>query len=176
MDFLDLAMRRESCRDFSNRPVEREKLEKMIEAARIAPSACNGQSWFFTVVREPGAVARVADCCAHMGMNKFARTAQAFIICEECKPNLTSRLGGGVKNQQFTNLDLGLAVMQICLEATDQGLSTCILGWFQEEKLKKMVPLKGGRVRVVVAVGYAKTDAIRPKKRKKTEEISCFVE
>ena len=85
-DYFDLIARRESCRDFADRPVEREKLEKMVEAARLAPSACNGQPWRYTVVTRPDAVQAVAECAAGGGMNRFAKNCPAFIVVEERKP------------------------------------------------------------------------------------------
>ena len=175
-DYFDLIARRESCRDFADRPVEREKLEKMVEAARLAPSACNGQPWRYTVVTRPDGVQAVAECAAGGGMNRFAKNCPAFIVVEERKTNFAARAGGLVKRQPFAQVDLGLSVMQLVLAATAQGLDTCILGWFSEKRLRHVLGIREDRVRLIMCVGYAAQPAPRPKKRKPLSEIARFVD
>ncbi|NLF27583.1 MAG: NAD(P)H nitroreductase [Clostridiales bacterium] len=175
-DFFELISRRESCRDYSDRPVEREKLERMIEAARLAPSAVNSQSWFYTVVTGKEAVAAVRRCAAQGGMNRFVLSCSAFVVVEELGPNLLSRLGGAVKDQQYTQIDLGLSVMQLLLAATEVGLSTCMLGWFDRKGLEDALGLGHGRPRLVICVGYAADGRVKPKKRKPMERIARFIE
>ena len=130
--FFELIAKRESCRNYSEKEVEREKLERCIEAARLAPSACNSQPWSFTVVNSPELAPQVPSCLQEMGMNKFTDKCPAFIIIAEEKATLSARLGGKVKDQKYAPIDIGLATAQLCLAATQQGLSTCIMGWFNE--------------------------------------------
>lgn len=175
-DFFKLIEKRESCRNFDTRPVSREALQSMVEAARLAPSACNSQPWHFTVVMGEKAHA-LAKCTQEMGMNKFTNDAPAFIVVSEEKAKLSASIAGKVKDQQYAPIDIGLSTAHLCLAATSLGLSTCILGWFSEEKIKSLLGKDaGGRIRLVIAVGYAKTDALRPKKRKDIEEILSFQE
>jgi nitroreductase len=175
-DFFELIARRESCRNYSDRPVEREKLERMIEAARLAPSAVNSQSWFYTVVTGEEAVGAVRRCASQGGMNRFVQSCPAFIVAEELGANLLSRAAGKVKDQQYTQIDLGLSVMQLALAATELGLSTCMLGWFDRKGLEDALGLSRGRPRLVICVGYAADDGGKPKKRKPIGEISKFIE
>lgn len=175
-DFFELIARRESCRNYEDRPVESGKLKRMIEAARLAPSAVNSQSWFYTVVTGKEAVGAVRRCASQAGMNRFVKTCPAFIVAEELQANLLSRVGGAVKDQQYTQIDLGLSVMQLVLAATEQGLSTCVLGWFDRKGLEDALGLSHGRPRLVICVGYAADEGVRPKKRKPVGEIAAFIE
>lgn len=174
--FFELIAKRESCRNYSDKKVEREKLEKCIDAARLAPSACNSQPWSFTVVDRAELVPQVAKCLQEMGMNKFTDECPVFIIIAEEKATLTARLGGKVKNQKYAPIDIGLATAQLCLAATQQELSTCIMGWFNEAKLKELLDIdKEKRIRLVIAIGYAAKEELREKNRKKLEDIARFI-
>ncbi len=175
-NFFEVIEKRESCRNFDTRPVEKELLTRMIETARLAPSACNSQPWHFTVVTGEKAT-EVARCTQEMGMNKFTSDAPALIVVTEEKAKLSAAIAGKVKDQQYAPIDIGIATAHLCLAATALGLSTCILGWFSEEKIKKLLGKStGSRIRLVIAVGYAKSDALRPKKRKEMSEILSFIE
>ena len=176
-NYFDLIARRESCRAYAPTPVEREKLLRCLEAARLAPSACNSQPWHFTAVTEPSLVKSLAPCTQGGAMNRFTSQAPAFVVVTEEQANLTARLGEKIKDQQYAQVDIGLATAHFCLAATAQGLSTCILGWFDEDKVRELLSIpKAKRVRLILCVGYAQTDEIRPKKRKALEDIAAFRE
>lgn len=177
-DFFDLIERRESCRRYDPKmPVETEKLVKCIEAARIAPSACNSQPWSFVVVNSPSVSPQVAKCVQGMGMNRFANDCPAFIVVVEEKATLMSVLGGVLHDQQFAPVDIGLATAHICLAAVEQGLSTCIMGWLEEKKLQSLLGIpKSKRIRLVLSVGYAAKEGLRAKKRKELDEIMRIVD
>ena len=178
MDFFSLIAQRESCRNYDpSRPVSREQLVRCLEAARIAPSACNSQPWSFVVVNRPDLSAQTAQYVQGMGMNKFSENCPAFIVVVEEKANLSARVGAVVKSQEYASIDIGIATAHLVLAATEQGLSTCIMGWFQEAKLKELLSIpKEKRIRLVIAVGYAASQELRPKKRKSLEEISTFLD
>ncbi len=177
-DFFDLIARRESCRNYDpNKKVETEKLVKCIEAARLAPSDCNSQPWSFVVVNSPSVSPQVAKCVQGMGMNRFTDNCPAFLIVVEEKATLTAKISGAFKDQQFAQIDIGLATSQICLAAVDQGLSTCIMGWLDEKKLKELLQIpKSKRIRLVLSVGYAADERLREKKRKNLDEIMRIVD
>lgn len=176
-DFFGLVNRRQSCRKYSDKPVEKEKLIKCIEAAQVAPSACNSQPWHFIVVNNKEISAKVALCLQDKIMNKFTSECQAFIVVVEESGNLTSRAGALMKQQDYRSVDLGIATEHICLAAAQQELGTCILGWFNEKKLKKLLNIsKLKRIRLVVAVGYPENGDIRKKVRKNISEILTFIE
>ena len=177
MDYFELIRSRESCRNFSSQPVEKEKLVACIEAARIAPSACNSQPWGFIVVNNRELSPKVAKCVQRLRMNQFASHCPAFIVVTENEPVLT-RAASAIVNQKFAPIDIGLAVMQLCLAASAQGLSTCIMGWLSEKHLKELRDIPESRhVRLVIAVGYAEEGTqLRPKVRKDLEEIARFID
>lgn len=177
-NFFDLIARRESCRNYDpQKQVEKEKLVKCIEAARIAPSACNSQPWSFVVVNSPAVSPQVAKCVQGMGMNRFTDKCPAFIVVVEEKATMTAKISGAFKDQQFAQIDIGLATANICLAAVEQGLSTCIMGWLDEKKLKELLQIpKSKRIRLVLSVGYAAEDHLREKKRKNLDEIMRIVD
>ena len=177
MDFLEIANTRQSCRSYDEaRPVEEEKLNAILEAVRLAPSACNGQPYHLTVCRG-NAAKEVALLTRGMGgMNKFAVQAPVLIVISE-KPYVKSAaLGAKVKNNDYRSMDIGIAVAHLAAEATAQGLSTCILGWFDDEKVRGICGLCEP-VRLIVTLGYAaEGDALRPKKRKALTELVSYKE
>ena len=94
-----------------------------------------------------------------------------MVVVEE-KAKLSERVVQKFKSQDFASIDLGLTTAHLCLAATEQGLSTCILGWLNEAKLKELLRIPASkRVRLGIAVGYAATDALRPKQRKPLEDL-----
>ena len=165
MDFMEIARTRQSCRAYDEaRPVEAEKIAAMLEAAQLAPSACNGQPYHFTVCRGESA-AEVAKATTGLGMNKFAAQAPVLIVVSE-KPYVKSAaMGAKVKGNDYRSMDIGIAVAYLTAEAAAQGLGTCILGWLDDEKIRRICNLDQP-VRLVITVGYPKDDTIRPKKRK----------
>ena len=176
MNFTEIAATRQSCRKYDGtRAVEAEKLTRILETARLAPSACNGQPYHITVCR--GDVAQsVAKATQGMGMNKFASDAPILLVLSE-KPYVASAaLGAKVKGNDYRSMDLGILSAYITAEATAQGLGSCILGWLDDGEIRRICNLDG-TVRLVIAIGYAaEGDAIRPKKRKALDELVSFAE
>ena len=176
-EFFGLINKRQSCRKYLDKHVEKEKLMRCIEAARVAPSACNSQPWHFVVMNNKELSSKVAMCLQDKVMNKFTSECQSFIIVVEESGNLTSRAGALMKQQDYRSVDLGIATEHLCLAATQQGLGTCILGWFNEKELKKLLNInKLKRIRLVVAIGYSESDVVRKKIRKNLDEIVTFME
>ena len=176
MDFLELAQMRQSCRAYNpDREVETEKLERILEAARLSPSACNGQPYFVTVCQGDTAK-RVAKAVQGMGMNKFASDCPVMLVISEASYNATAALGAKVKDNDYRSIDIGIMTAYLTAEATAQGLSTCILGWLDDKELRKICGI-GEKVRLVVSLGYAKAeDKLRQKKRKDMDELVKVVE
>ena len=171
MNFTEIALERQSCRSYApDRAVEEEKLRAVLEAARLAPSACNGQPYHLTVCR--GELAKeVAKATTGMGMNKFAVDAPVQIVISE-KPYVKSAaMGAKVKGNDYRSIDIGIMTAYLTAEATAQGLSTCILGWFDDAKIRKLCGIDD-TVRLVITLGYAKEgDPLRTKKRKDVDEL-----
>ena len=174
MRFEELLSLRQSCRNYdAARPVAEEAVLACARAMQLAPSACNAQPYHITVCRGDLA-AQVAKCTQSMGMNGFTSKAPCFFVVSEGAYSATARAGSKLKDQDYRSVDIGIAVAQMTLQATELGLGTCILGWFDEKKLVRLLGLSG-RVRVVIALGYpAEGDPLRPKVRKGLDELVSF--
>ncbi len=174
MNFSEIAINRQSCRKYDNtREVEEEKLDRILESARLSPSACNGQPYHITVCRGESALA-VANACIDKGLNKFAPDAPVLLVISEESYVPTAALGARITNNDYKSLDIGILSAYITAEATAQGLGSCIIGWFKQEKIKEILGIKKN-VRLVITIGYADSDdKLREKKRKtKDELVSC---
>ena len=176
MNFMEIAAARQSCRSYDEtRSVEEEKLSAILEAARLAPSACNGQPYHFTVCRGRAAN-EVAAATMGMGMNKFAPQAPVLIVVSEEPYVKSAALGARLKKNDYRSIDIGITTAYLTAEAAAQGLSTCILGWLDDEKIRSICGLTQP-VRLVITLGYASEgDKLRPKKRKELTELVSWVE
>lgn len=171
MDFAQITKVRQSCRSYdSERAVEQEKIETILEAARLAPSACNGQPYHITVCYGDAAK-KVAAATQGMGMNKFATDAPVMLVISE-KPYVASAaIGAKLKKNDYRSIDIGIVAAYITAEATELGLSTCILGWLDEKKIREICDVDG-TVRLAITLGYASADdKIRDKKRKSKDAL-----
>jgi nitroreductase len=166
MDVLSAIQGRRSIRQFSSRPVEDEKLLKVLEAARLSPSASNMQNWKFIVVKNSEIRAKLTE--AAFGQS-FIGDAPVILVSCGTEPEGVMKCG-----QYRYTVDLSIATAYMILEAHEQGLGTCWLGRFDENKVKEilMIP-EGVRVVAITPLGYpAENPAQRP--RKKLEEIVCY--
>lgn len=174
MNFREIAENRQSCRNYdSAKPVEKEKLQAILESARLSPSACNGQPYHFTVCTGEAAP-KISKATQGMGMNKFTENAPVFIVISE-KPYVKSAaLGSKVKKNDYRSIDIGIAAAYITAEAAAQGLGTCILGWFDDEKIRKICGIDE-TIRLVISLGYPSADdPLRKKKRKEISELVSY--
>ena len=170
MNFTEIALARQSCRAYEEtKAVEQEKLEAILEATRLSPSACNGQPYHLTVCAGDSAKA-VAKACGGLGMNKFAVQAPVVIVISEMPYVKSAAMGARVKNNDYRSIDIGITTAYLTAEAAAQGLGTCILGWFDDDKIRKLCSIEHP-VRLVVTLGYPADDVIRPKKRKDVAEL-----
>ena len=174
MNFTEIARNRQSCRSYDDtRPVEEEKLSAILEAVRLSPSACNGQPYHLTVCRGETAKA-VAAATMGMGMNKFAAQAPVLIVISEESYVKSAALGAKLKGNDYRSIDIGIAAAYLTAEAAAQGLGTCILGWFDDGKIRSLCGLNAP-VRLVVTLGYPKeSDPLRNKKRKDLQELVSY--
>ena len=174
MNFMEIAETRQSCRSYDEtRSVEEEKLAAILEAARLAPSACNGQPYHFTVCRG-NAAREVAAATMGMGMNKFAPQAPVCIVVSEEPYVKSAAVGAKLKKNDYRSIDIGITTAYLTAEAAAQGLATCILGWLDDEKIRAICGLTQP-VRLVITLGYAKTgDKLRSKNRKDLSELVSY--
>jgi nitroreductase len=157
--------------------VPRAALERCLEAARLAPSACNSQPWKFIVVDEPAQRARLADA-AFSGaytMCTFAKAAPVLVVIETLRSTYAARLGAFWRGVQYNLIDIGIAGEHFVLQATEEGLGTCWLGWFNARAVKKALGL-GWRthIDILISVGYPLDATPREKLRKTLDETRCY--
>ena len=175
VSFAELAKMRQSDRKYKNQPVEKEKLIQCLETARISPSANNSQPWKFIVVDDFEKKEQIAECSIGLGMNKFTHQCPVLVAVVLEQQNFMSTIGSMIKNKNYSLFDIGIAVNQFCLQAADLGLGTCIIGWFAEKKIKKILGVRNRRIPLLISVGYPDAPT-RDKVRKPLDVMSSWNE
>lgn len=173
---LEMISTRQSDRKYNNREVETDKLDRIAGAAWISPSACNGQPWHFIVVNDRDLLNKLADAASAklLKMNTFLHQAPAMIVIVREGSNITSQVGGAVKAKDYSLIDIGIAAANICLQAESEGLGSCIVGWFDEKLVRKLLGIPASkRVELIITIGYSEAEQ-RTKKRKPKEEVVTF--
>jgi len=175
MDFTNLILSRQSVRRYASIAVEPEKLTKCLEAARLAPSASNSQPWKFIVVDQEPLRTEVAKATFTdiKLINKYTLQAPVLIVIVLEKAKLFTQVAMLIKQKEWPLIDIGIAAEHFCLQATELGLGTCIIGWFGEAKIKKLLQIPSDKsIGLVISVGYAVDGyPLRSKIRKPIEEI-----
>lgn len=173
---LELIIARQSDRRYNDKSIEKEKLNRIIEAGRMAPSACNAQPWKFIVITEKALIDKIAEAASVkvVGINGFVAQAPVLIVVVRENPNLSSRIGGSIKKKDYSLIDIGIASENICLQARAEGLGSCMIGWFDEKMLQKIlgIPLTK-RVELIITIGYS-LGKYRQKKRKPKEVVVSY--
>lgn len=176
MDFSELIIKRQSDRKYAPRQVAREHIVKCLEAARLAPSACNSQPWKFVVVDDRAKLAEISEAAIGLGMNKFTVQVPVLVAVVQESMNMSAKAGALVKNKDYSMMDIGMAVEHFCLQAAELGLGTCIMGWFDEKKVRKVLGVpRSRRIQLLISVGYPASPT-RQKVRKSLEEMSSWNE
>ena len=177
MNFSELVKKRFSARKYLDKPIERDKLVKCLEAARQAPSACNSQPWHFVLIDDPELVRQVAAETYNsvIAFNKFVSNAKAIVVIIMEKPKLITQIGGAIKNKEYPLIDIGIAAEHFCLQATEEGLGTCMLGWFNEKAIKKLLNIPAKKtIGLLISAGYPDYKKQPEKGRKPFEEVVSF--
>lgn len=178
MDFTKLIQTRQSVRSYQNKAVEDWKINELIESVRLAPSASNSQPWRIIIVNDKEIKNRVARATYSklISFNKFAPQAPVLAVLTIEKPKVITQIGGRLKDREFPLIDIGIAATHFCLQATELGLGTCMLGWFDEAEIQTILDIPDKvRIGLVITLGYGDDDdKLRPKIRKKTEKMSSF--
>jgi len=173
---LDLIISRQSDRKYSDKTIEKEKLDRILEAGRMAPSACNAQPWKFVVATDPKLVPKIADAASAklIGMNSFVAQASVILVIVREKPNMSSKVGATIKDKDYSLIDIGIAAENICLQATAEGIGSCIIGWFDERMIRKILGIpKSKRVELIITLGYSQSEK-REKRRKPMDETVSY--
>lgn len=176
--FNELILKRQSVRKYKNREVGRDKIQRIVEAVQLSPSACNSQPWRVVVVDEPELKDKVARATFNtmISFNKFTVEAPAIAVLVIEKAKLIAQIGGGIKNMEYPQIDIGIAAAHFCLQAAELGLGTCMIGWFDERKIKQLLHIPDKRkIGLLITLGYPVDDyRLRNKIRKPIESILAF--
>ena len=165
-----------SVRSFKDTPVDREAIRAITEAARLAPSACNAQPWRFVAVTEKPLLKQIVDRgLGGVVPNRWAASAPVIIVSCAVLNLLTHRIGEAVKGINYHQIDLGIALEHMVLRATELGLGTCWIGWFNEKNIKKILQLPGGwKIISLLALGYQNEESASHSARLALDEILFF--
>lgn len=167
MDVMTVIKSRRSIRAYKSTEVEEEKLNLILEAARLSPSARNLQNWKFIVVRDKKLRERLVEAAAGQ---KFVGEAPVTLIACATAPERIMTCG-----QPANTIDLSIALSFMMLEAAELGLGTCWLGSFYEDKVKEVLNLpEGYRVIAMTPLGYPDENP-SPRPRKSIEEIVEYI-
>ena len=169
---LQIIKARQSDRSYTGQPLEKEKVERIIEAGRMSPSACNAQPWKFILVDDTDVLKKLSRAASAgiLGMNSFVDQSPLQVVIVREKANMSSRIGGTIKNRDYSLLDIGIAAENICLQATAEGLGSCMIGWFDERMVREILGIPASkRVELIITIGYP-AKSTREKKRKPFEE------
>ena len=180
-EFLKLCRARRSVRQFADRPVEREKIELCLEAARRAPSADNMQPWRFIVFDDPEKKTKLGETVftgVFAASKRFG--AAPVLVCLLIKEHLlVNKLAGAVQGTQWQLVDAGIGGEHFALAAAEQGLGTCWIGWYDGRALIKHLGLRGKGYRPValIALGYPAADVSTSERpRKPLSDIASWNE
>jgi len=166
MELKEIIEKRESVRSYEDRPVPKEKLERVLEAARLAPSASNRQPWKFIVVREEKRRQELAEAANGQA---FVGQAAVIIIAVATRPEHV--MSCGVPSHP---VDLAIALDHMTLAAVDEGLGTCWIGAFSQDKVKELLDIpEKYRVVALLPLGFPRQER-KMKTRKSLEEIVCY--
>jgi nitroreductase len=172
-DFLSLVRKRRSCRAYRNDPVPTEMIEKCLEAVRYAPTACNKQSWKFIVAQGERKERLVRDALGGIPVpNRWAVEAPVMVVIAMRLDLITHRIGARIKDIDYHLVDAGIAGEHFVLQATELGLGTCWIGWFNKKAVKTILSLPASwDVPAMITLGWP-AEPSPEKNRKSIEEIS----
>jgi nitroreductase len=178
MALLDIIRQRKSVREFLDKPVEREKIMKCLEAARLAPSESNSQPWRFIVVDYKELKDRLCDA-AFGGVyfiNTFCKTAPVIVAVISEKSKFLARVGGMFRGVKFYLIDIGITCEHFVLEAEELGLGTCWIGWFNERGVKSVLNIpQNKKIDILIAMGYYDRAKLGPEHgREPMDKIASF--
>jgi len=174
---MDLIQKRRSVRRYADKPVAKEDILKCLEAARLAPSACNSQPWHFIVIDEPELRKRVAEriFSGVYSMNKFAKDAPVLVSVVSEKQKFLASFGGQVRDTSYALVDVGIACEHLVLQAQELGIGSCWMGWFDEKALKEELRIsRNKKIDLVIALGFPAEEKATVRERRSLKEMSSF--
>ena len=178
MELFNLLKHRKSIRGYLDRAVEREKIMMCLEAARVAPSACNSQPWKFIIVDDRELKNKLCHAAFRgiYSINSFGKTAPVIVAVVSEKSKFLARIGGMFRGTKYYLIDIGIAGEHFILQAEDMGLGTCWIGWFNERAVKSILKVpRSKKIDILIALGYYDREKVRPEhSREPMDKIASF--
>jgi len=175
MKFQELIELRQSDRKYIDKPVEKEKLMRCLESARLAPSASNSQPWTFVVADKPDILKKLSSAArGPLGtFNNFVKQAPVIVTIVLEKPKTVTEIGMKVKDKEWPLMDIGITAEHFCLQAAEEGLGSCMLGWFDEKSVREILNIPDNKtVALLITLGYTPDGYKHRKKiRKPLEKV-----
>jgi|GEM_PF-684031 len=172
--FIELARKRESCRSYTDKKVDIELLKKCVEAALLSPSARNLQPWKYFIVTDEKYVSELIKITQEDGKNGFVSNITSFIVAVNKTSDVTVR--DHKCSHDYSVFDPGLSVAHLVLQAAELGLGTCILGWFDADKVTELFKLPDNQSPIVlIPVGYPANETPRNKVRADFDEMTEII-
>ena len=171
--FDQIIRERVSVRAYDKRAVSRRDIEAICEAARLAPSACNSQTWRFIAVTDRETIRQISlEGMRAVIPNKWLAAAPLVIVGCSQLDVVANRIGSKITGVEYYQIDLGIAMEHMVLKATELGLGTCWIGWFKENKIKQLLGIpRRVKVPALLAVGYPKAGTRKKRIRKDMDTI-----
>lgn len=167
MEFYEVVRRRRSIRAYKPDPIEEEKLIRVLEAARLAPSAANRQPWYFIVVKDPRVKERLRRAYPR---EWFVKAPVIIVACAD--PTVAWRRRDG---EEYWKVDVAIAMEHLVLAAVNEGLGTCWIAAFDEEAAKEALGIPESiRVVAMTPLGYPAEERGPVTDRKPLEQIVRF--
>jgi nitroreductase len=177
MTFDEILKARYSCRKYDpSRPIDADQIRTLVEAGRIAPSASNTQTWRFIAVTGRERIEELwQKGMRNLISNKWMRDAPLVLVGCAKLDIITNRVGTGITGIEYYKIDMGIAMEHIVLKATELGLGTCWIGWFNEDGVREVLGIpQNVKVLTLLSVGYPLDAMTGDHKRKKLEKILYF--
>ncbi len=177
MLFKELVNSRYSVRKYSDKEVKREDVYKCIESAGVSPSACNSQPWYYVIIDNSEVRDQVAATTYNsiIKFNKFVSEAPIIVALVNTKGTLPSKIAEHTKGRHYDIFDCGISAGFFTLQAAELGLGTCMIGWFDEKKLKEVISVPDKySIELLITVGYPDEGEKNSKKRKELDKISAL--
>ncbi len=171
--FINLVKHRTSCRSYEPKQVPREHLELMLEAARLAPSACNKQPWRFAVVQDEATRLRLVNESLRKGIEmKWAANAGAIIALGMRRSGVVHKVGTKIAGVEYPQIDLGIAGEHLVLQAEELGLGSCWIGWINQKAVRRIIGWPHGIEPVgLITVGWPASGERKTRPRLECEKI-----
>ncbi len=174
-NFSKLVMSRQACREFNDKPLSRETVDKIVELSRFAPSACNSQPWKMYVACGE-MVEKITPTLVEKGVNTFLDKAKAYIVLAEKAATLKPSAEKKFSRMHFVKYDVGELAAYITLTAQSLGVANIVIGWVNLDELKDVVGMdEGEECRLVIALGYSDIP-VRDKIRFDREKTIKFID